>query len=224
ILDPATTYIDVDVRIGADTVIQPNTHLLGHTVVGAECEIGPDSVLIDTEVGTGVKFFSSRAESAVVGDGADVGPFSHLRAGARLGARVHVGNYAEVKNARIGAESRIGHFSYVGDATVGEDVNIGAGTVVCNFDGERKHHTHIGNHVFVGSGSMLVAPVSLGDGAATGAGAVVTRDVPAGERVAGVPARAFGRTGAAAAGNGRQDGAAQIQETRTETEDRHARQ
>ncbi|MBT3942535.1 MAG: bifunctional UDP-N-acetylglucosamine diphosphorylase/glucosamine-1-phosphate N-acetyltransferase GlmU [Chloroflexi bacterium] len=187
--DPATTYIDSDVTIGQDTIIRPNSHLLGSTEVGMNAEIGPGTVLKDSRVGDDASVVSSHVESARIGERATIGPFSHLRPGTLIGPDAHIGNYAEVKNAIIGAEAKIGHFSYVGDATVGVGANIGAGTVTCNYDGDSKHQTVIGANAFIGSGSMLVAPVSIGPGASTGAGSVVTHDVPAGVRVAGVPAR-----------------------------------
>lgn len=189
IIDPITTYIDSGVTIGRDTVIRPNTHLLGSTSIGIDSVIGPGTVLEDTSVGDRVRVVSSHAESAVIGDRSDVGPFSHLRPGAVIGPDVHIGNHTEVKDSVIGPGVRIGHFSYVGDATVGAGANIGAGTVTCNYDGKMKHQTHIGENAFIGSGSMLVAPVSIGPGASTGAGSVVTRDVAPGVLVAGVPAR-----------------------------------
>ncbi len=188
-IDPETTYIDSSVVIGRDTTIRPNTHLLGSTTIGFGAEIGPGSVLKDTRVGEGARVVSSHAESARIGDRASIGPFSHLRPGAVIGSDVHVGNYAEVKNSVVGPGAKIGHFSYVGDATVGAGANIGAGTVTCNYDGDAKHQTYIGENVFIGSGTMLVAPISIGAGASTGAGAVVTHDVSPGSRVAGVPAR-----------------------------------
>lgn len=188
-IDPDTTYIDSDVTIGQDTVIRPNTHLLGSTWIGIDAVIGPGTVLEDTRVGDGACVTSSHAESARIGERASIGPFSHLRPGAVIGPDAYVGNYAEVKNSVIGPGVKIGHFSYVGDTTVGAGANIGAGTVTCNYDGNVKHQTYIGENAFIGSGSMLVAPVSIGPGASTGAGAVVTHDVPAGTRVSGVPAR-----------------------------------
>ena len=188
-IDPNTTYIDSEVIIGRDTTIKPNTHLLGSTSVGADAMIGPGTVLEDTVVGDGARVVSSHAESATIGDRATIGPFSHLRPGAVIGPDVHVGNYAEVKDSVIGPGAKIGHFSYVGDTTVGAGANIGAGTVTCNYDGDVKHQTHIGENAFIGSGSMLVAPLSIGPGARTGAGSVVTRDVAPGILVAGVPAR-----------------------------------
>lgn len=188
-IDPDSTYIDSDVTIGQDTTIKPNTHLLGSTSIGIDAVIGPGTVLEDSVVGDSAQVISSHVESARIGERATVGPFSHLRPGAVIGPDAHIGNYAEVKDSVIGPGARIGHFSYVGDATVGAGANIGAGTVTCNYDGDAKHRTHIGENAFIGSGSMLVAPVSIGAGASTGAGSVVTHDVPPGARVAGVPAR-----------------------------------
>lgn len=187
--DPAATYIDIDAVPGPDSVIYPGTHVLGKTRIGRECQIGPDSWLKDCEVGDGAKVISSHCEGASIGANTSVGPSSRLRPGAKLGDGVYVGNFVEIKNSVVRTGSHIGHFSYVGDAEVGRDVNIGAGTVTCNYDGANKHKTIIGDGAFIGSGAMLVAPVKIGRGARTGAGAVVTKDVPAGELVVGVPAR-----------------------------------
>ena len=187
--DPETTYIDFGVTIGQDTLIRPNTHLLGSTSIGVGADIGPGSVLEDTKVGDGVRIISSYAESAQIGDRATVGPSSHLRPGAVIGPDAHIGNFAEVKNSVIGSHAHVGHFSYVGDTTVGARANIGAGAVTCNYDGEAKHRTNIGEGAFIGSGSMLIAPVVIGPGASTGAGSVVTRDVPPDTLVVGAPAR-----------------------------------
>lgn len=191
---PETIYIEPDVQIAPDTRIEPNTHLRGHTRIGSGCVIGPNSTLINAQIGDRVVITYSVLEDAQVEDDADVGPFAHLRRGARVGRRAHVGNFAEIKNSTLGADSAMGHFSYLGDATVGERTNLGAGMITCNYDGQRKHHTHIGSDVFIGSDTMLVAPVTVGDGARTGAGAVVTRDVPPGVTVVGVPARRLERT------------------------------
>ncbi|MEX0785854.1 MAG: bifunctional UDP-N-acetylglucosamine diphosphorylase/glucosamine-1-phosphate N-acetyltransferase GlmU [Dehalococcoidia bacterium] len=188
-VDPATAYVDAGVAIGADTMIEPNTHLKGATTVGAGCRIGPDSTLRDASVGDRCVVVSSTIEEATLEEDVDVGPYSHLRPGAYLCSGVHIGNFAEVKNARLGRGVKMGHFSYIGDAEVGDETNIGAGAITCNFDGEQKHRTVIGRGVFIGSDSMLVAPVTLGDGARTGAGSVVTKDVPAGALAAGAPAR-----------------------------------
>jgi bifunctional UDP-N-acetylglucosamine pyrophosphorylase/glucosamine-1-phosphate N-acetyltransferase len=190
-IDPDTTYIDSGVTVGRDTTIKPGSHLLGETQIGIDAVIGPDTVLKDTRVDDGAVIISSHAESAHIGERATVGPLSHLRPGSVIGPNAHIGNYAEVKDSVIGPGAKIGHFSYVGDTTVGAGANIGAGTVTCNYDGDAKHQTFIGENAFIGSGSMLVAPVSIGAGASTGAGSVVTHDVPDGARVAGVPARSI---------------------------------
>ena len=189
IQDPGSVYIDADVAIGQDTVVRPNTSLLGKTVIGEDCEIGPNSVLLDSRTGAGCRVVASMLEEAVLEDGADVGPFSHLRPGAHLEQGVHVGNFVEVKESRLGRGVLAGHFSYLGDANVGAGANIGAGAITCNFDGKDKHRTKIGEGAFIGCDTMLVAPVEVGRGSATGAGAVVTRDVPEGLLAVGVPAR-----------------------------------
>lgn len=191
-IDPETTYIEADVVIGPDTVIWPNTFLRGRTRIGARCQIGPSAVIEDSVIGNGCRVFASVVEGAIMEDGSDVGPFSHLRPGARLGAGAHVGNFGEVKNAVLGPGVKMGHFSYVGDAEVGAGANIGAGTVTCNFDGRRKHRTVIGDEAFIGSGTMLVAPVRVGRRAVIGAGSVVTRDIPDRTLAYGVPARERG--------------------------------
>lgn len=189
LIDPATTYIGPKVRIGKDTVIYPNTTLRGETLIGENCEIGPNSLVENTEVGSHCRVISSVLEEAVMEDNSDIGPFSHLRKGAYIGKGVHVGNFGEVKNSTLGRGAKMGHVSYLGDAIVGEDVNIGAGTITCNFDGQRKHPTLIGDQAFIGSGSMLVAPVNIGPRAKTGAGSVVTHDLPEDTLAYGVPAR-----------------------------------
>ena len=189
LVDPATTYLDADVTIGRDTVIEPNTYLRGATVVGEACRIGPGSILRDAKVDDRCSIVASTLEEATLDEDVEVGPYSHLRPGAYLCAGLHVGNFAEVKNARLGRGVKMGHFSYIGDADVGDETNIGAGTITCNFDGQEKHRTLIGRGVFIGSDTMLVAPVTLGDGARTGAGSVVTDDVPPGATAVGAPAR-----------------------------------
>lgn len=189
ITDPATTYVEPGVEVGPGTEIRPNTTISGGTVIGERCVIGPNAVISDSRIGDDCVVTASVVEGAVLEARVDVGPFSHLRSGAHLESGVHVGNFVEVKASRLGRGTKVGHFSYVGDAKVGEEVNIGAGTVTCNYDGEKKHETVIGDHTFVGSDTMLVAPVRLGRQARTGAGSVVTEDVPDGATVAGVPAR-----------------------------------
>lgn len=187
--DPSCVYLHVDVAIGQDAQLLPNTHLLGQTSVGAGSVIGPNTIVRDSQIGKGCQIQASVIEGAVLRDHVHVGPFAHLRRGALLEDGVHMGNFGEVKNSRLGPSVKMGHFSYVGDADVGEGTNIGAGTITCNFDGERKNRTEIGEDVFVGSDTMLVAPVKLGKGARTGAGSVVTRDVPDHGLAVGVPAR-----------------------------------
>jgi bifunctional UDP-N-acetylglucosamine pyrophosphorylase / glucosamine-1-phosphate N-acetyltransferase len=189
IIDPATAYIDADVTIGVDTTLHPNTSLHGDTVIGADCEIGPDTRIIDSTLGERCRIVSSLIEQSALEDDINVGPYSHLRGGAHICSDVHIGNHAEVKNSRLGSGTRMGHFSYLGDAQVGENVNIGAGTITCNFDGVDKHPTIIGDGAFIGSDTMLVAPVEIGAGARTGAGSVVNHNVPPNALAVGVPAR-----------------------------------
>jgi bifunctional UDP-N-acetylglucosamine pyrophosphorylase/glucosamine-1-phosphate N-acetyltransferase len=191
ILDPETTYIEPGIPIGQDTVIWPNTYLQGETEIGAGCSLGPNAIIRDTKIGDRCKVFLSVLEAAVLEDEVDVGPFGHLRKGTHLAQGVHMGNFGEVKNSYLGPGTKMGHFSYLGDATIGQNVNIGAGTITCNFDGEQKHHTEIGADAFIGSDTMLVAPLTIGAGARTGAGSVVTKDVPADTLAVGIPARAI---------------------------------
>jgi len=188
-VDPETTYIEASVTIGPDTKILPHTHLIGQTAVGHGCVIGPNTWIEDSTVGNGCIVRFSVLERATLEDAVDVGPFAHLRKGAHLARGVHMGNFGEVKNSYLGPGTKMGHFSYLGDATVGENVNIGAGTITCNYDGQRKHQTLIQDGAFIGSDTMLVAPVKVGQGSKTGAGSVVTHDVPPNSVVYGVPAR-----------------------------------
>ena len=191
IIDPARTYIEIGVTIGQDTEIWPDTYLQGDTTVGCGCKVGPNTMVRDTSIGDRCVVLTSVLEYAEVEDDVRIGPYSHLRKGAHLAEGVHIGNFGEVKNSYLGPGTKMGHFSYVGDATIGPGVNIGAGTITCNFDGECKSRTEIGANVFLGSDTMLVAPVKLGDGARTGAGSVVTKNVPPNTLVAGLPARAI---------------------------------
>ena len=193
LIDPETTYIEANVKIGQDSVTYPNCYLRGATVIGTDCEIGPDTTLIDTQVGNHVRLISSVLEGAQVADYVTMGPYCHLRKGAILAEGVHLGNFGEVKDSFIGRNTKMGHFSYIGNAKIGENVNIGAGTITCNYDGEKKNLTEIGDDVFIGSDTMLVAPVKIGDRSKTGAGAVVTRDVPPDTLVIGVPAKEKGK-------------------------------
>jgi bifunctional UDP-N-acetylglucosamine pyrophosphorylase / glucosamine-1-phosphate N-acetyltransferase len=191
LIDPQSTYIEADVVIGRDTVIWPNTYLRGKTVIGEDCRIGPNTIIEDSQVGSACTLLAAVIEKSVLEDEVSMGPFAHLRPGVRLGRGVHMGNYGEIKNSTLAPGVKMGHFSYIGDATIGEDVNIGAGTITCNYDGVKKHKTIIGPNAFIGSDTMLVAPLTIGEGAKTGAGSVVTHDVPDHGVVVGVPARPF---------------------------------
>ncbi len=188
-IDPQRVYIEKSVVIGQDTVIYPEVYLHGSTSIGVACTLGPSVVMEDTVIGDGCKIKFAVLEKAQLENHVDMGPFGHLRKGARLADHVHMGNFGEIKNSYLGAGTKMGHFSYIGDAHIGKDVNIGAGTITCNFNGENKFKTEIGDEVFIGSDTMLVAPVKIGKGAKTGAGAVVTHDVEPGSLVIGVPAK-----------------------------------
>ena len=187
--DPSTVYLDWSVDLAPDVTLEPNVILRGRTTVGTGSVIGPGSELIDSTVGERATVWASVVESSVIEDEATVGPFSHLRAGTVIGRGAQVGNYAELKNTHLGAGSKQHHASYLGDATVGEGVNVGAGTITANYDGTRKQPTTVGDGAFLGVDTMLIAPIEVGEGARTGAGAVVTRDVPPGKLAVGVPAR-----------------------------------
>ncbi len=188
-LDPATTYISSQVKIGQDTVLLPNTHLEGESSIGEGCRIGPNTIVRATRIGNYCQIESSVLDGATLEDEVSIGPFAHLRKGAYLCRGVHMGNFGEVKNSRLEAGVKLGHFSYIGDAQIGADTNIGAGTITANYDGEKKNRTEIGEGAFIGSDTMLVAPLKIGDHARTGAGSVVTRDVPDYGLAVGVPAR-----------------------------------
>jgi bifunctional UDP-N-acetylglucosamine pyrophosphorylase/glucosamine-1-phosphate N-acetyltransferase len=187
--DPSTAYIEATVMLEPDVSLEPNVSLRGRTTIGRGTVIGANSTIVDTVVGRDCRVFASVLESSEVGDGASIGPFSHLRPGSVIGPGAELGNYAEVKNSRLGAGVKQHHMSYLGDADVGAGTNVGAGTITANYDGRRKARTTIGEGVFLGVDSMLVAPLTIGDGAKTGAGAVVTKDVPPGKLAVGVPAR-----------------------------------
>lgn len=180
IVDPATTWVDVEVDLAPDVTILPGTQLHGATVVASGAVVGPDTTLTDVEVGEGATVTRTHGSLAVIGPHATVGPFSYLRPGTVLGEKGKIGAYVETKNAEIGAGSKVPHLSYIGDATIGEHTNIGAASVTLNYDGTTKHRTVIGSYVKIGGDTMIVAPVTVGDGAYTGAGAVLRRDVPPG--------------------------------------------
>ncbi|GAA4916277.1 bifunctional UDP-N-acetylglucosamine diphosphorylase/glucosamine-1-phosphate N-acetyltransferase GlmU [Streptomyces coeruleoprunus] len=180
VVDPSSVQVDVTVTFERDAVVYPGTQLLGATHVAEDAEVGPNTRLKDTSVGRGARVDNTVADSAVVGEGASVGPYAYLRPGTRLGAKGKIGTYVETKNATIGEGTKVPHLSYVGDATIGDHSNIGAASVFVNYDGEKKHHTTIGSHCRTGSDNMFVAPVTVGDGAYTAAGSVITKDVPPG--------------------------------------------
>lgn len=180
VIDPATTWVDVTVTFDQDAVVHPNTQLHGATHIGSTAEVGPNSRLKDTEVGAGARVDNTVSDGAHIGADATVGPYAYLRPGTRLGAKGKIGTYVETKNASIGEGTKVPHLSYVGDATIGEYSNIGAASVFVNYDGQDKHHTTVGSHCRTGSDNMFVAPVTVGDGAYTAAGSVITKDVPPG--------------------------------------------
>jgi bifunctional UDP-N-acetylglucosamine pyrophosphorylase/glucosamine-1-phosphate N-acetyltransferase len=187
--DPVSTHIEASVEIGRDTVILPGTFLRGSTRIGSDCVIGPSADLLDTVVGDGARVEHSVGRGAQVGEGASVGPYAFLRPGTVLGPEAKVGAYCEVKNTLVGRGSKVPHLSYVGDAEIGKDANLGAGTITANYDGVNKNRTTIGDGVFTGVNTNLIAPVTIGDGAYLGAGSVVNKDIPPGKLAVGMPAR-----------------------------------
>jgi bifunctional UDP-N-acetylglucosamine pyrophosphorylase/glucosamine-1-phosphate N-acetyltransferase len=187
--DPSTVYLDWDVTIAPDVTLEPNVILHGSTSIGAGSVIGPGSQIVDSAIGRDVRVWASIVESSTVEDEATIGPYSHIRPGSVVGRGAEVGNFAELKAARLGPGSKQHHVSYLGDAEIGQRVNIGAGTITANYDGTRKARTTIGDGAFIGVDTMIVAPRKIGEGARTGAGAVVTKDVPPGKLAVGVPAR-----------------------------------
>lgn len=189
IVDPDTTYLEPELRIGRDTVIYPNTSIGLLSEIGEGCVVGPNARLSDAKLGDNVTVRESVIVQTAIGSNVTVGPFAHLRGGAQLADNVRIGNFVEVKNVQMADGAKASHLSYLGDASVGENANVGAGTITCNYDGKNKNRTTIGKNVLIGSNSSLIAPVTIGDGALTGAGSVVTKDVPPGARVAGNPAR-----------------------------------
>ncbi len=193
IIDPHTTYIEPGVEIGQDTIIWPNTYLQSNTSIGQACAIGPNTILRASAIGDQCEIITSVVEGAMIENHVHIGPFARLRKGAHLAEGVHMGNFGEVKNSYLGPGTKMGHFSYLGDATTGPDVNIGAGTITCNYDGERKYSTEIGASAFIGSDTMLVAPLKVGEGARTGAGSVITKDIPPYTLAVGTPARVIRR-------------------------------
>ena len=189
IRDPETVYVDADVNVGKDSTILPNTMILGDTNIGTGCVVGPGCTINDSVIGNDCRVSNSCIERSVVNENVEIGPYSHIREGCTIGSNAHIGNFVEMKETVFGEFSAAGHFSYLGDADISGSVNIGAGTVTCNFDGENKLKTVIGKGAFIGCDTMLIAPVEIGAQAATGAGAVVTRDIPTARLAFGVPAR-----------------------------------
>ncbi|MBX3119107.1 MAG: bifunctional UDP-N-acetylglucosamine diphosphorylase/glucosamine-1-phosphate N-acetyltransferase GlmU [Fimbriimonadaceae bacterium] len=179
VVDPNTTYISANAQIGAETVIFPMTHILGASVIGESCEIGPSTMIKDSTVGVGCTVLMSHMNRAKLGNDVRVGPYSNIRPGTSLGDGVKVGNFVEIKNAELGGRASVSHLTYIGDATIGSETNIGAGTITCNYDGYKKYRTTIGEGAFIGSNSTLIAPVAIGDGAIIAAGSVINEDVPA---------------------------------------------
>jgi len=190
VIDPQTTYIDQSVKItGKGTVIHPNTFLKGNTEIKEKCEIGPNSFLNNAKIDDNVKITFSHIEDSHIKENCTIGPYSRIRNNSEIGRNVSIGNFAEIKSSLIGDYSNIRHYSYIGDALIGNNVNIGAGTITCNYDGTEKHQTKIEDDVFLGAGTMLIAPVMVGEGAKTGAGSVVTKDVDDFVTVVGNPAK-----------------------------------
>jgi len=189
IVDPDSTYLEPELRIGRDTAIYPNTTIGRLSEIGERCVIGPNSRLSNVRLGDEVTVRESTMFDSSAGDRTSIGPFAHIRNDSQLGEDVRIGNFVEVKQSRLARGVKASHLSYIGDAEIGENTNIGAGTITCNFDGKRKNKTVIGRDVMIGSNTSLIAPITIGDGALTGAGSVVTKDVPPGQRVAGNPAK-----------------------------------
>jgi bifunctional UDP-N-acetylglucosamine pyrophosphorylase/glucosamine-1-phosphate N-acetyltransferase len=178
--DPTSVYLGADVRVGPDTVLLPGVHLRGATTVGANCVIGPNCVIDDATIADGAQVTNAVVRESDIGPGTSIGPFAYVRPGTRLLAKAKIGTFVETKNAVIGARAKVPHLSYIGDAEIGEDTNIGAGNITANYDGFRKHRTTVGARVKTGSDCVLVAPVTIGDDAMTGAGSIITDEVPAG--------------------------------------------
>jgi bifunctional UDP-N-acetylglucosamine pyrophosphorylase/glucosamine-1-phosphate N-acetyltransferase len=192
-MDPTTVWIEPTVSIAADVVIEPSVMLSGNTTIATGTRIEAGSRIHESVIGEGCTIRSSHIDGSTLASGVDVGPFAHIRPGCTIGAGAHVGNFAELKATTLSAKVKVGHHSYLGDTSVGEGSNIGAGTITANYDGEKKHATVIGARVFTGVGTLIVAPLTMGDGSKSGAGAVVLKDVPTGALVVGVPARTIGK-------------------------------
>ncbi|MDY6863914.1 MAG: DapH/DapD/GlmU-related protein, partial [Thermodesulfobacteriota bacterium] len=181
VVDPVNTYIDQGITIGKDCIIYPNNYIQGRTIIGEKCIVEPGCKIVDSRIGHGVTILSSSViMESEIKDNVTIGPFAHLRPNTLLEKGVKVGNFVEIKKSRLGEKTKANHLAYIGDAIIGSEANIGAGTITCNYDGKRKHQTHIGNRAFIGSNTSLVAPVNIGDETIIGAGSTITRDVPDG--------------------------------------------
>ncbi len=189
--DRRATYIDWGIKIGKDSIIKPNTHILGDSQIGVKSIIGPNSIVASSKIGDNCNIGSSSVNDSIVCNNVDIGPFSNVRNNSYLDDGVHLGTSAEVNRSRLGKGTKSSHFSYIGDALIGKQVNIGAGTVTCNYDGKNKNKTIIGDGAFIGSDTMLIAPIKIGNKSSTGAGSVVIDDVDDGSRVVGVPAKSI---------------------------------
>jgi len=190
IVDPVTTYIDSTVKfVGINILVNPNTHIKGNTIINSNCTIGPNSFLVDSVIKENSKVIFSFIEDSLVGENCEIGPYSRVRNKSYLEKNVRIGNFAEIKNSSIGKNSKINHHCYIGDSVIGSDVNIGAGVVTCNFDGKIKSTTEIGDNCLIGSATMLIAPIKIGNNTTTGAGSVVTRDIGNSVTVVGNPAK-----------------------------------
>ena len=190
IVDPVTTYIDSTVKfVGINILVNPNTHIKGNTIINSNCTIGPNSFLVDSVINENSKVIFSFIEDSLVGESCEIGPYSRVRNKSSLEKNVRIGNFAEIKNSSIGKNSKINHHCYIGDSVIGSDVNIGAGVVTCNFDGKIKSTTEIGDNCLIGSATMLIAPIKIGNNTTTGAGSVVTRDIGNSVTVVGNPAK-----------------------------------
>ena len=189
--DRKATYIDWGVKIGKDSIIKPNTHILSNSQIGVNSIIGPNSMVVSSKIGDNCNISSSSVNDSIVCNNVEIGPFSNVRNNSYLDDGVHLGTSAEVNRSRLGKGTKSSHFSYIGDALIGKQVNIGAGTVTCNYDGKNKNKTIIGDGAFIGSDTMLIAPIKIGNKSSTGAGSVVIDDVDDGSRVVGVPAKSI---------------------------------